>query len=191
LTELKFIAPSWESIFSQSLNLAEKIKTGEKGVRFDLLVGVSRGGLVVTRLISDLLSVENVQIVRSEYYTDVGKTLQRPRITQKIQTSIASKNVLLVDDVADTGESLIEIRKYLARLKPDHLVLATLYIKPWSKVKPDYFVSNTDAWIVFPWERFEAVKSLSAKGGAKMLARSKLNPRLVSRLQAYQRKYSA
>lgn len=189
MSELKFIAPSWEAIFSRSLRLAEKIRKHEKGTKFDLIVGVSRGGLVVTRLMSDFLSIEKVQIVRSEYYTDVGKTLQRPRITQRIETPIGGRNVLLVDDVADTGESLIEIRKYLAAKKPTKLILCTLYIKPWSKVKPDYYASKTDAWIVFPWERNEAIKSLVAKGGRQLLTRSKLNPRIISRLQKFQRDY--
>jgi uncharacterized protein len=190
MDKLKFISPSWESIFSLSLKLAEKINEGEGRIQFDLIVGVSRGGLVVTRLMSDFLSVDNVQIIRSEYYTDVGKTLQRPRITQKIQTPISGKNVLLTDDVADTGESLIEIKKYLNAKHPARLILSTLYIKPWSKIMPDYYAAKTDAWIVFPWERYEAVKSLTAKGGTKMLAESKINPRIVARLQEYGKKHS-
>lgn len=189
MEKLRFISPGWENIFSLSLKLAEKIRHSENGIKFDLIVGVSRGGLVATRLMSDLLSIENVQIVRSEYYTDVGKTLQKPRITQKIQVPIVGKNVLLVDDVADTGESLIEIRKYLAAKRPKRLILATLYIKPWTKIMPDYYAAKTSAWIVFPWERLEAIRSLSAKGGEKMLAQSKLNPRLIQRLQSFGVKY--
>jgi uncharacterized protein len=189
LEKLKFIAPSWEMIFSLSVRLAEKIRSSEPTTKFDLIVGVSRGGLVATRLMSDLLSIETVQIVRSEYYSDVGKTRQRPRITQKIQVPIAGKKVLLVDDVSDTGESLIEIKKYLAAKQPKRLVLSTLYIKPWTKIMPDYYAASTDAWIVFPWERLEAVKSLNAKGGPKLLAESKLSPKIIARLQDYQKKY--
>src|SRR5579862_1212027 len=185
MEKLKFIAPGWESIFSDSVKLAEKIRSSEPETNFELIVGVSRGGLVATRLMSDLPSIESVQIVRSEYYTDVGKTAQRPRITQKIQVPIANKNVLLVDDVADTGESLIVIKKYLEAKKAKHLVLSTLYIKPWTKIMPDYYINKTSAWIVFPWERYEAYKSLSRKGGAKLVAESKMSPRIVSRLDQY------
>ncbi len=190
MEKLKFIAPSWEGIFSLSLKLAESIASKEGGTKFDLIVGVSRGGLVVTRLMSDFLSVENVQIVRSEYYTDVGKTMQKPRITQKIQIPISGKNVLLVDDVADTGASLIEIKKYLAAKRPSRLIVSTLFIKPWAKVMPDYFAAKTSAWIVFPWERYEALKSLTAKGGSKLLAESKISPRVITRLQDYAKKHS-
>ena len=148
---MKFICPSWDRIYSQSITLAEKLSEGQDG-GFDCIVGVSRGGLPLARIMSDLVSVQNVMITRCEYYTDVGKTLKRPVITQEIQGDISRKNVLLVDDVADSGESLLVLKKYLFSKKPKDVTLATLYIKPWAKILPDYYVSKTRAWIVFPWE---------------------------------------
>ena len=114
---------------------------------------------------SDLLSLQNVMIARCEYYTDVGETRKRPVITQEIQGDIAHKSVLLLDDVADSGESLIVLKKYVLRKKPAKLSIATLYVKPWAKFMPDYFVAKTSAWIVFPWELLEAMKSVNAKDG--------------------------
>ncbi len=183
---MKFIAPSWESIFSQTMKLAERVRAADRNLRYDLIVGVSRGGLVVTRLMSDLLTLDKVQIVRSEYYNDLGKRNQRPVITQKIQTRIAGKRVLLVDDVADTGESLIEIKRYLLSKRPAVLKLATLYVKPWSKIVPDFYAKKTDAWIVFPWERYEALKSLlGQKKGRQLLKNSGIPQRMLVRLQKF------
>jgi uncharacterized protein len=184
--KLKFIAPSWESIFSKSVELAEKVRAGNKISTFDLIVGVSRGGLVVTRLMSDLLAIDNVHIVRSEYYSDMGKRRSKPVITQKLQTSILKKKVLLVDDVADSGESLIVIKKYLLSKHPGLLSLATLYMKPWTKIVPDFWAAKTDAWIVFPWERYEVLRSLLGKrGGQDLLRQSGIPPRILSRLQRF------
>ncbi|MGI0079667.1 MAG: phosphoribosyltransferase [Nitrososphaerales archaeon] len=179
---MKFVAPTWESIFSQSVRLAEKLLHDWGPGGFDCIVGVSRGGLVLTRLMSDLLEIQDVMITKSEYYTDMGRRKKKPVITQKIQGNIFKKNVLLVDDVADTGESLIEIERYIESKKPKALTVATLYIKPWSKVVPDYYVSKTDAWIIFPWERFEAVKSLTMKTGKKILDQTGMPPYIVKRM---------
>ena len=185
---MKFIAPNWESIFNQSVDLAQKIRFDENNFDrpdFDVIVGVSRGGLVLARLMSDLLTIDDVIITKSEYYTGMGKRNKKPIITQKIQNSIQGKNVLLVDDVADTGESLIEIKKHVFSKKPKSIALATLYLKPWSKVIPEYYISKTDAWIIFPWELYESMKLLKAKGGSKLLKESKMPRRVLGRLERF------
>lgn len=166
---MKFIAPTWDQIYRQSIHLARKIK---KDKYIDCLIGVSRGGLVLSRIMSDLLDVQDVRILKCEYYSDVCETNRKPRITQGVQRDIAGKHLLILDDVADTGESLTEIKKYLKSKKPSSTSIATIYVKPWSKVLPDYHVRKTSAWIVFPWELHETIKLLSAKNLGVDLART-------------------
>jgi uncharacterized protein len=178
---MKFIAPSWDDVLSMAIKLAEKIRTGETSP-FDCIVGVSRGGLALTRMMSDLLDVQNVMITRCEYYTDIGEKKKAPIITQKIQGSIARKNVLVVDDVADTGESLIVIKNYLESKRPKWVKIATAYIKPWCKVIPNYYISTTNAWIIFPWEYYEAIKSLSAKNGKDILRKTHIPQKYIQML---------
>lgn len=128
---------------------------------------------------SDLLDVQNVKVARCEYYSDVGERRTHPVITQKIQGSIRNKNVLLVDDVSDTGESLLEIKKYLQSKDPRSLTVATIHIKPWSKFVPDYYVESTDAWIIYPWELYESIKSLLAKNDRSILPKTGMSPKYV------------
>jgi uncharacterized protein len=185
---LKFISPSWDSIFRQSVKLAQKIRYDQKNLgkpKFEVIIGVSRGGLVLARLMSDLLEIDNVVIAKSEYYSGMGKKNRKPTITQKIQKNIAGQNVLLVDDVADTGESLIEIKKHIQTKRPKYLAVATLYLKPWSKGIPDYYASRTEAWIIFPWELYESYNILKAKGGSRLVQRSKIPFAAVRRLERY------
>ncbi|MHB1908243.1 MAG: phosphoribosyltransferase [Nitrososphaerales archaeon] len=185
---MKFIAPSWNKIYFQSLELAQKLIYDQEKFavpKVDVIIGISRGGLVLTRTMSDLLGIDNVMIIRSEYYTDVGKVRSRPVISQKIQGDIKGKNVLLVDDVADSGESLLEIKKYLKTKHPKSLVIATLYLKPWSKLVPDYYVAKTSAWVIFPWEWYEAMKLLRKKGGMRLVARSKIPDVVLAKLKSY------
>lgn len=185
---MKFISPSWASIFSQTVDLAQKIRYDEKHLgkpKSDAIVGVSRGGLVLARLMSDLLGIDNVMITKCEYYSDMGKHNKKPLITQKIEKNISSNNVLLLDDVSDTGESLITIKEHILSKEPKNLTVATLYLKPWSKTTPDYCISKTDAWIVFPWEYYESLKLLKAKGGSALVSRSGIPRNAIERLKRF------
>jgi len=68
--------------------------------------------------------------------------------------------VLIVDDLADTGLTLREIKQmdtiinWERQDKKDCWVYATLYYKPKTTIQPDYSVKefDNDEWIVFPWE---------------------------------------
>jgi len=56
---------------------------------------------------------------------------------------LKDNNCLVVDDVADTGATLEKFKNYKT---------ATLHYKPWSSVKPTYYVEETTDWIIYPWE---------------------------------------
>jgi len=178
---LKFIAPSWDEVLAKSIKLAENVRKNER-FQFDCIIGVSRGGLALTRIMSDLLDIQNVMITRCEYYTDIGEKKKKPIITQKIQGNISAKNVLVVDDVADTGESLLVIQNYLESKRPEQVKIATIFVKPWCKIMPDYFVSRTDAWIIFPWEYYEAIKSLSATNNKDILSKTHIPSKYIEML---------
>lgn len=178
---MKFVAPSWDDIFAKSIKLAEKIRKTERD-QFDCIVGISRGGLALTRIMSDLLDIQDVMITRCEYYSDIGEKRKKPVITQKIQGNISGRKVLVVDDVADSGESLIVIKKYLESKRPVDVKISTIFIKPWCKMTPDYFVARTDAWIIFPWEYYEAIKSLSATNSKDILSKTHIPQNYIEML---------
>ena len=155
---MEFLIPSWEDIYDMCIRLADTIK--ESKFKPDLIVAVARGGWVPGRIMSDLLSNSNVASLRVEFYKDVAKTSGKPIISQKVSASVRDRKILVVDDVADTGESLRVVRDYLKKLGPSEIRIATLHYKPKSVLKPDYFIGETDAWIVYPHERHEFVKNM-------------------------------
>ena len=178
---MKFIAPSWDEILAKSIkSCRENPSHREFSIRL-YRRGIKRG-LALTRIMSDLMDIQNVMITRCEYYNDIGEKKKKPIITQKIQGNISGRNVLVVDDVADTGESLIVIKSYLESKRPSQVKIATVYIKPWCKVLPDYYVSKTDAWIIFPWESYEAIKSLSATNSKDILAKTHIPSKYIDLL---------
>jgi len=158
---MKFLIPDWNEIYEMCIKLADKIK--ESGFLPDLIVGIARGGWIPARILSDLLENSNVASVKVEFYVDVAKTSQSPKITQGISIPPTGKIVLAVDDVADTGKSLKAVIEYLYALGAKQVKTATLHYKPQSVVKPDFYIEETDAWIVYPHERFEFVKSMVKK----------------------------
>jgi uncharacterized protein len=104
-------------------------------------------------------------------------------VTQELQSSIYGKSVLLLDDVADSGESLLVLRRYLLSKRPRKVTIATLYIKPWTRITPDYYVARTKAWIIFPWELVEAIKSVMSKGGIRAVTSTRIPSKYVKRLR--------
>ena len=157
----EFEIPSWEGMYESLLELARKIR--KAGFKPDIVVGVARGGWPVARVMSDLLENPEVANVKAEFYLGVAETKKEPIITQPVSTSVRSKKVLVVDDVADTGKSLALVREHLKEQGAAVIRIATIYCKPWSVLKPDWFERQTERWIVFPWERKETIKRILEK----------------------------
>lgn len=149
----EYVAPCWDEIYDMLLNLATRIK--RSGFQPDLIVGVSRGGWIPGRILSDLLGNAHTANVKIEFYVGIGQTSRKPVVTQPISEEIANKRVLVVDDVADTGESLIVALEHVRERSAGEIKTVTIYHKPHSKFKPDFFAETTSHWIIFPWERLE------------------------------------
>lgn len=63
------------------------------------------------------------------------------------------KGCLIVDDICDSGESLLHYYKNTSGKKLDYEIVTMFYKENKLGVKPDYwFMEKGDDWIVFPWE---------------------------------------
>lgn len=164
---IDYEVPTMEDIFYLSLEVARKIL--KDGKDFDCIVGISRGGLIPTRLLSDFLSIKDIRIIRSIFYTGTGETLERPIVDISTVGDIKGLKVLIVDDVADTGNTLNEVKNKILEMGAVEAYIATLYVKPWRRVKVNYYAAETDKWIVFPWEIREVIEDLIDKGNIDSL----------------------
>lgn len=144
---------SWEAVIGYCEELGGKID-----FRPDLIVGLSRGGLVLTRILSDVMGIEQVGIIGINYYKGMERA-DKPVIFQELCMDVRGKRVLLVDDVADSGRSLEAARKHLEGKGAAEVRIATIHCKPSSSFKPDYYVSTTTSWIAYPWERHETERA--------------------------------
>ncbi|MFX0151216.1 MAG: phosphoribosyltransferase [Candidatus Hodarchaeota archaeon] len=168
--KLTFDAPTWEHIEILTVKLFKQLR----GNYFpDVIAGISRGGLVPARIISDLYLIEEkkptLSIMQIGFYSGVGKTEKEPIIYQDLPGHIHGRSILLIDDVADSGVSLDFALKYLEMKKPKEVRIGTLYYKPWSIIKPDYYVEETESWIIFPHERYEFMAEQSKSSGSSSI----------------------
>ncbi|MFQ6076121.1 MAG: phosphoribosyltransferase [Candidatus Bathyarchaeia archaeon] len=152
-----FKSPSWDHIYQLLIEISEKIK--RSGFDPDLIVGISRGGWTPARVLSDLLDNPNIASIRVEFYLDIKKPSDKPVITQPVSAPVDGMRVLVVDDVVDTGKSLKLVFDTLSK-QANEVKTVALYCKPWSTFRPDFYARETEAWVIFPWERYETVKKL-------------------------------
>ncbi len=158
---MEYLILSWDDVYNLTLQLSERIV--ESGFVPDLIVGIARGGWIPARILSDVLYAHAMFNVRIEYYTDLGIHGREPKITQPLSVPIEGKNVLIIDEVADSGESLHHAIEYIQSLGVKEVRSAVLHLKPTSRVVPDFYMQCVTSWTVYPWELRESIIALVQK----------------------------
>lgn len=152
-----------ESLLEDSYRLGYQIL--ESGFRPKFIAGVWRGGAPIGIAVQELLEhhgadADHIAIRTSSYIgMEQQKTVRVHGLEYIIENINANDSLLLVDDVFDSGRSLSAIlEKLRARCRrnmPEVVKIATVYFKPERNVSdlvPDYYVHETDEWLVFPHE---------------------------------------
>ena len=139
---------AYEEFKNDTKNLIAVVKDFEA----EVLVGIARGGLTLAHAMGEGLELREVQTLRTELYDGADK---RSQIT--VFDTVALKNVqrvLVVDDIADSGETLAVVMQYFKEKYPQILFKsATLFYKQTSVYKPHFWINEADDWIDFFWER--------------------------------------
>lgn len=160
MNDLTFETVEWDHVYSLLLEIADRIK--ERDFKADVIVGISRGGLLPARILSDLLDNPHLANIKVEFYVDIDQTKEVPVITQPVSVSVKDKRVLIVDDITDSGQSFRLVWETLAQ-EAAEVKTVTLYHKPWSCFTPDIYARETEAWVIFPWEFRETTKKLGKR----------------------------
>ncbi len=168
---------SWSQFGEDIFTLSQKIL--ESGQKFDRIVALAKGGLTLSRSLVDYVKVEEVSSIQIEFYTGIDQTAKTPVITQSLPVSIRDERILIVDDVADSGETLELAIKYLQYHGAKSIQTATWFMKPKSKIKPDFFVKETTAWIIFPHEIRETIETLQKMWSEKGDSVEKIKEQLI------------
>ena len=154
---------SWDDLGVGSRVLAEEMLA--EGWIPDLILGISRGGLLIAGALAYALGVKNTATISVEFYTGVDERLELPMLLPPVPDLIdlAAARVLIADDVADTGATLELVRDFCAGRVAEARV-AVLYEKSRSTVSCEYVWRRTDLWITFPWSALPPVGETSQPG---------------------------
>jgi hypoxanthine phosphoribosyltransferase len=137
---------TWQAVLKLSDLLANKIV--DSGTEFDMLVGLARGGLIPSRLLSDRLNVKKVASIGISYE---GSGRTNPMVYSLPSPVKKGQKILLIEDRIESGKSL---KKAMEILDSQGAVTHTAcYFSSNSSVlRPDYYLHETDDDIIFPWE---------------------------------------
>ncbi|MGO8859111.1 MAG: phosphoribosyltransferase [Steroidobacteraceae bacterium] len=155
---------SANSLLRDSMELARLIV--RSGFRPTFLVAMWRGGAPIGIAVQEVLEYHSIHAdhiaIRTSSYIGIGeeaKTVRVHALDYLVSRLSAEDQLLLVDDVFDSGRSLeavlAELKRRCRRNLPDQIRIATVYYKPArnrSTLVPDYYVQDTDRWLVFPHE---------------------------------------
>lgn len=151
-------------LLDDSFRLADQIL--RSGFEPNYIVGIWRGGTPVGIAVQEFFDHGGIQTdhiaIRTSSYNGVGTRASQVRVHglgYVIDNIDATDNLLIVDDVFDTGLSveavLRELKEKCRRNTPHVIKVATVYYKPSNRQTespPDYFIHETDKWLVFPHE---------------------------------------
>ena len=131
------------------------------------IVGLTRGGWVPARLLSDRLGVRRIVSLRAQHWGVTATRNGAAELTEGLSGPVRGEPVLVVDDITDTGESLRLALEHVRRARPARLESATLLHIEGATTVPTYFAESLRreewAWIVFPWNYWEDLAALATR----------------------------
>jgi len=155
---------SANELLRDSMELARRVV--ESGMRPTFLVAMWRGGAPIGIAVQEVLEYYSIHAdhipIRTSSYVGIDEQQKTVRVhaTDYLVSRLeAEDELLIVDDVYDSGRSLEavidELTRRCRRNLPAKIRIATVYYKPKrrrSALLPDYYVRETDSWLVFPHE---------------------------------------
>ena len=144
----------WKLFDQLAETVAEKIINS--GYNPNIIVGIARGGWVLSRILCDYMGVKDLLSLKVEHWGITATPDGKAQLKWPLKIALDGRRVLVVDDITDTGESMTVAIEYLKTLNPGEIRSATLRHIKGSKFIPDYFGDEiTWRWVIFPWNYTE------------------------------------
>jgi hypothetical protein len=148
---------SWTRVYRLASRLALAIR--ESGYRPEVIVAIARGGYVPARILCDFLGVYALTSIRVVHYASGARKQPVAKVTDSLCTDIRGKNILIVDDVSDTGDTYKAAIEHLAAYRPKAIRTAVLLHKITASYQPDFISRRVIKWrwMIYPWAIVEDV----------------------------------
>ncbi|MCO5381712.1 MAG: phosphoribosyltransferase [Methanosarcina barkeri] len=156
---------NWDYIYNLCRNVSKEIKSS--GYEPEVIIALARGGWFAGRVLCDFLGLDDLSSLKIEHYIgSVAIDSGEPYIRYPLSDNVMEgKKVLIVDDIVDSGESMLSAKAYVEGRNPREVRTASLQYLGSSKLDPDYVGERLEdwAWIVYPWNFMEDMISILTK----------------------------
>ena len=117
---------------------------------FDAILGVARGGLSMAQMLGEYYDLREVYAINTIGYKDTQKK-ESVEVFNVPDLKFA-KQVLMVDDIVDSGDTLVEVLEVLNKKYPGiTFKTASIFYKKTAKIAPTWYVKEPQGWIEFFW----------------------------------------
>ena len=139
---------SWEMFGELCRALALKVA---RDFDPEVVVGIARAGAIPGAVVASILRVDyfSMKVSRKEGAEQVR---ERPAVLSAAPPQAEGRRVLVVDEIATSGDTLRLALAAIRDVHPGEVRTATSFVRP-RGYKPDYFSLETDQTIIFPWDR--------------------------------------
>jgi hypoxanthine phosphoribosyltransferase len=157
------IVLSAQNLLEDSFRLGLRVL--EDGFRPTMIIAIWRGGTPVGMAVQEIMAYCDVEAdhiaIRTSSYAGVDErgAVAVHGLNYIIKKICHDDRVLIVDDVFDTGNTVVAVIDELSRRArdnmPDDIRIAVPWYKPSrneTNIEPDYYIRETADWLVFPHE---------------------------------------
>jgi hypoxanthine phosphoribosyltransferase len=154
----------WNYAYDLCRDVSEEIRNA--GFTPEVIVGVARGGWYLARALCDFFLLKDLLSLKMEHWgvtaTITGEAEMKYGLDDVARTKIRGKNVVIADDVTDTGDSIKLVVEYMKSLGARAVKTATLHHKTSSSFVPDFYgeLVKEWKWVIYPWSIHEDVMDL-------------------------------
>ena len=161
---------SWEQLEKYLDIIIEKIKNTETGteIKYDAIVGIKSGGAIISDYVSKKLNIDNykIKLSNSKYgcnkqsyhaiidlFDKMSNDKKSFNICEPIEEDLEGKNIILIDELVSSGNTIKEAYKYLKQTKKvNNIYVTTIFLNKdlyKQDIKIDYIIDRDI--VVWPW----------------------------------------
>jgi hypoxanthine phosphoribosyltransferase len=139
---------SWERFGELSRALTEQLAEA----KIDIVIGIARAGLFPATAVACALRRELYPVRVTRRVNDVVQ-YESPIWRVDVPATVAGQRVAVIDEIADTGETLALVAARAFERGARHVWASSLAAHSWADPKPDFTALVSDALVIFPWDK--------------------------------------
>lgn len=128
-------------------------RTVLKSFKPEMVVGLVHGGVFVGGALASALKAEFLPLRVTQRSRDGGSA----RASEELTKEVEGRKLLIVDDVASSGDSLVFATKLARTQGAKAIKTASLIARP-GRFEPDFVAVTSDDFFVFPWDYQDVVE---------------------------------